>query len=124
MLERVRNLIKADRKKSRVSQEQETTPKRTKRTVDHILRRYPITVNRYDTTDDAETLQQHLKAISDEMKKVKPRDRVLLPLMKTTFTVRWLFVTKDASNVADILENYPALKLPIIVSYKNCYLVY
>ena len=122
MLERVRNLIKADRNNSKESPElQQTTPKRSKETVDHILRRYPVTVCRSETTDDIETLQQHTKAISDEMKKAKPRDQVLLPLMKTTFTVRWLFITKEAASVKEILEKHPSFKPPAIVSGNKMY---
>ena len=58
---------------------------------------------------DYETLQQHYKGIEEQMTKSKPRDWVLLPLMKSTFATRWLFVKRM------ILEKYPALKLPTIV---------
>ena len=118
MLERIRNLIKADRKKSKEPTEQQhSTPKRTKGTVDHILRRYPVTVCHSEPSDDVETMKQHSKAICNEMKKAKPRDRVLLPLMKSTFSARWLFITKDAGSVKQILEEYPSLKIPAIVSH-------
>ena len=43
---------------------------------------------------DPETLEQNYQAIEEEMKKLKPQDKVLLPLMKATFPERWLFVRR------------------------------
>ena len=119
MLERIRNLIKADRKKSKGSPDEHQVlpaPKRNKGTVDTLLRRYPVKSYHSDGSEDKETLDQHFMAISEEMKKAKPRDRIILPLMKTTFSTRWLFVTKDAASAKELLEKYPCLKLPIVVS--------
>ena len=118
MLERIRILIKANRKKSKSSDEHQvlSTPKRSKGTVDTLLRRYPVKAYSTDGAEDKETLDQHFMAISEEMKKARPRDRILLPLMKSTFSTRWLFVTKDAASAKELLEKYPCLKLPIIVS--------
>lgn len=117
MLERVRNLIKADRKKSKGSpDERPTASKRSKGPVDNLVRRYPVKTYQTDELEDKETIDQHFAAIAEEMKKARPRERVLLPLMKTTFPSRWLFVTKDASSVKQILDKYPCLKLPAIVS--------
>lgn len=114
-MERVRNVIKLDRKKTKAAlQVEEGMPKRSRTKTDSLLRRYPSTLGQ--ELIDQETLQQHLKAICSEMEKSKPRERVLLPLMKSTFTSRCLFVRNDASNVVEILEQYPSLKLPLIVS--------
>ena len=45
----------------------------------------------------------------EEMKKPKPRDSLLLPLMKKTFQDRRIFIQNDVSAVLDILEHYPVL---------------
>ena len=118
MSERIRNLIKSDRKKSKDTLVEDIcTPKRSKVKMDTIIRRYPITISRSEVNSDQETINQHSKAIADEMSKTKPRERILLPLMKTTFSNRWLFVTKDAKSVKEIVEKYPALKFPGIVRF-------
>jgi len=83
-MDRVRNVIKLDRKKTKATlQEEEGMPKRSRTKSDSLLRRYPSVLGQ-DLADE-ETLQQHLKAIHNEMEKSKPRERVLLPLMKSTF---------------------------------------
>ena len=108
-------MIKLDRKKTKaVQQQEEGMPKRSRTKADSLLRRYPPALSQ--ELIDEETLQQHLKAIDNEIEKNKPRERVLLPLMKSTFACRCLFVRKDASNVVEILEQYPSLKIPSIVS--------
>ena len=75
--------------------QEEGTPKRSRTKTDSLQHRYPSALNQ--ELVDEETLWQHLKAIQDEMK--KPRERVLLPPMKSTFASRCLLVRKDASNV-------------------------
>ena len=110
MLERIRNLIKCDRKKSKDISVEESTPERSKMKVDTIIRRYPITISRSGTNPDQETINQHTKAIANEMTKGKPRERILIPLMKSTFSACWLYVTKDATSIEEILKKYPALK--------------
>lgn len=110
MLERVRNVIKTDRKRSGSSIPTETTPKRSKGK-NNLLRRYPA-AEKDDTLVDEETLEIHLKAIEDEMKKAKPRDRVLLPLMKSTFPSRCFYIRNEATSVQQILDKYPSLKIP------------
>lgn len=71
MLERVRNLIKCDRKKSRSKEDDaEVTPKRSKQKMDTIIRRYPVTISRNsDSVPDQETMSQHMQALSQEMGK-------------------------------------------------------
>ena len=49
-------------------------------------------------------------------KKTKPRDQLLLPLMKSTFTIRRDYVQNEANSVKDILEKYPALNRPAVVN--------
>ena len=67
-----------------------------------------------------ETFEEHFAAITEEMKNNSPRDRVLLPLMKTTFENRWVYVRNDATSVKEILTKYPCLKFPVIVSMYSC----
>ena len=57
------------------------------------------------------------KALQEEMKKAKPRDVLLLQLMKNTFHDRRMFIQNE-----DILEQYPALARPTVVSNSECIL--
>lgn len=70
--------------------------------------------------DDAHSVAEHNKALVEEMKKSKPRDSILLPLMKSTFSDRRIFVQNDATTVNEILKVYPALARPSVVSYACC----
>ena len=65
---------------------------------------------------DFDTLEQHQKAIEEEMGKSKPREKVLLPPMKSTFQSRWLCIQRDATCAKDIIEKYPCYKFLAIVS--------
>ena len=55
-----------------------------------------------------QSVQEHNKALHEEMKKANPRDH-LLPLMKSTFDDRRVFVQNDAASVTEIQDSYPAL---------------
>ena len=68
-------------------------------------------------SEDPRGVVEHSKAICEEMKKPKPRDSLLLPLMKKTFQDRRIFIRSDASAVSEILEHYPALGRPAVVSH-------
>ena len=117
MIDRVRNVIKRDcRKTKRAIQESENQPdaKRRKKGID-LLRRYPLNGGSA-CVEDANSLQEHKKAIDTELGKAKPRETVLLPLMKSTYGERWMFILNEATSVATILNNYPALSRPAIVS--------
>lgn len=59
-------------------------------------------------SEDPRSVEEHTKALVEEMKKSKPRDAVLLPLMKSTFQDR-IFIQTDAKAVIDILDVYPPL---------------
>ena len=41
---------------------------------------------------------------------MKPREAVLLPLMKTIYGDRRMYIMNDATSVVEILSCYPALK--------------
>ena len=113
MLERIRNVIKSDKKKFKATDDSEEipTPKRGHKVkADDLSRRYPVMMSAAQSAADDETLQQHHKAIEEELTKPKPRDRVLLPLMKSTFATRWLFVKNDARNVRHF-GKIPSLKI-------------
>ena len=60
--------------------------------------------------------EQHMKAIGDELKKAKPRNAVLLPLLKLTYPDRRMYVQDVATNVANILTKHKALSCPAVVS--------
>lgn len=92
-MERIKNLVKLARKKNplRSSDQQHSAAKRSKiAPKDKLQRRYPVTIG--SEFPDFDTLEQHQKAIDEEMGKSKPRDKVLLPLMKSTFQSRWLYI--------------------------------
>lgn len=101
MIERLRNVTKADKKKGKRPLEDgaspEATPKRKKG--NPILRRYPIIPNNITRAENSETLQQHYKAITAELKKSKPRDTVLLPLLRLTYDQRRMYVL-DGTNTS------------------------
>ena len=78
--------------------------------------RYPVRVYESEC-DDQVSIAEHNKALSEEMKKAKPRDSLLFPLMKKTFNSKRLFIQNDASTVAEILDQYPSLVRPAAVSH-------
>lgn len=120
MVERVRNVIKQDSKKAKRSlplsdENSEMPPKKRKKGVD-LLRRYPVNDSTLGT-ENSESLEQHNNAILTELKKAKPRDNVLLPLVKSTYGERRMFILNEAVSVSDILEKHPSLTRPAIVSF-------
>ena len=90
----MRNVIKQDSKKAKrslpQSDEDFDIPKRRKG-VD-LLRRYPVNSDSTLDSEKPETMDQHNNAITAELKKAKPRDSVLLPLLKSTYGERRIFV--------------------------------
>jgi hypothetical protein len=80
------------------------------------MNRYPAT--HFDVCDDEESIQLHKRTIDEELLKKKPRDSVLRPLLKATFTERRMFIQNQASSVAETLQRYPALFRAAIVSQK------
>lgn len=125
MIERVRNVIKRDNKKARGAPPEDVVPepKRRRKGVE-LLRRYPVsTTISSDTSENAESLALHNKAIGTELAKAKPRDSVLLPLMRSTYGERRMFILNEATSVQAILLQHCALSRPAIVSAQrliNC----
>lgn len=111
--------MKRDAKKGKRSLEytDSTTPKRKKKDAD-IIHRYPMHCDSNDDVEDRKTMKEHKKAIASELLKTKPRDSILLPLMKSTFGGRRMLVLTDDVSVGEILEEYPALNRPVIVRIK------
>lgn len=109
-------MIKHDAKKSTRpvdNTDDVPTPKRRKKDTEK-LRRYPV--NSPVMLENPETTEKHKKAIKTELAKSRPRDNVLLPLMKSTFGDRRMLVLSDVL-LDEILLAYPALSRPAIVSY-------
>jgi len=50
-------------------------------------------------TEDRETLEKFKRGIANELTKSKPRDSVLLPLMKSTFNERRMFILGEPLSV-------------------------
>ena len=83
--------------------------------------RYPVRVQETALcAEDQRSISEHNKAILEEMKKQKPRDTLLLPLMKNTYHDRRIFIQNDATSVTEILEIYPALVRPAAVRIDSC----
>ena len=76
--------------------------------------RYPVWVEDSEP-DDPTSVAEHNKALQEDMKKSKPRDTLLLPLMKSTYHDQRVFIPNDAGTEADILDHYPALACPAVV---------
>ena len=112
MIQRVRNVIKTYNKKA-VREDDDALQNKRKKIKTELLKRYPVTSFKSTLFDDAASIQSHLKTINEELKK---RDQLLLPLMKSTFTIRRDYVQNEANSVKDILEKYPALNRPAVVN--------
>ena len=119
----VQNVIKGDRKQmpsstsplSESAKRSKLSPEARKK--DSLLRRYPTGAQ---FPEDASSTDSHLSAISTELAKAKPRDSVLLPLMKSTYPSRRLFILNDAASATHILDNYPALQRQAVVRNVFC----
>ena len=120
MVERVRNVIKRDSKKAKGAPcEEVPEPKRRKKGTD-LLRRYPVNSNTpTDSSENTESLELHKKAIGTELARAKPRDSVLLPLMRSTYGERRMFILNEETSVRGILQKYQALSRPAVVSSES-----
>ena len=122
MVERVRNVIKRDHKRmpscggwlSEGSKRSKLASNARKK--DSLLRRYPTGAQ---LTEDTASTESHLAAISSELAKAKPRDSILLPLMRSTYPSRRLFILNDATCAKHVLDDYPALQRQAVVRIKT-----
>ena len=54
--------------------------------------------------EDDTSVKKHLEALDQETRNSKPKERVLQPLMRSTFFSRWLYVKTDATCASEIIE--------------------
>ena len=89
MIQRVRNVIKTANKRFRDINSESDCGVRTKRKNVQLQQRYPINTQwNNPAVEDSVSIESHFKAIENEMSKGRPRDQILLPLMKSTFSYR------------------------------------
>ena len=75
-----------------------------------------------EMTENAETLQEHMRSLALEMDRSKPQDSILLPLMKSTYADRRAYVLNNGQiSVSEIINKYPALRRLAIVSIMYIY---
>lgn len=125
MITRVRNVTKRAKMKRPSSgiddqlpdAKRKKSPQRKGR--DLLLRRYPVGVEL--SVKDLDSLEVHKKAIADELAKQKPRDSVLLPLYKSIYHERRIYIQNEATCVKQITEKYPALRRLSIVCYIHAF---
>ncbi len=111
-MERIRNVRKRSKSSDSCTAKKATFNSPPRKST--LLKRYPARVH---TAPDKATLEQHISAMKAEMSKKKPRDVVFLPLLSDTYASRRDFVTSpDRTSINNILDEYPALKLPSAVS--------
>ena len=119
MVGALRNRVKYSRRKPREEDPLKLPPpKKTREAIvkNDLLRRYPTRVNEGTSSEDPASIAEHIKGVTSEMAKEKPRDSVVLPLMRTLFSSRRAYIEHDAEDVNNILEVYPALRRPSVVS--------
>ena len=118
MVTRVRNVYKRDKCKTSDMDGELPDAKRKKTPImkgkQQLLRRYPVGIE--VSIEDTDSVDVHKKALSDELAKSRPRDAVLLPLFKSIYHERRLFIQNDATCVKEVIEVYPALTRRAIVS--------
>ena len=116
MLERVRNVLKIARKRG--ASMPQTTEEKPRPKKNKMNERYPILDPLI--VDNEESMAAHEAAIEAELTKKKPKDTTLIHLMKSTYFSRRPYILEEAISVSQILEKYPALNRPAIVSCKSC----
>ena len=103
--------------KKRASSDSESTPKakRGRPKISLALMRYPPMK---DTGDDDITVQCNVQLINKEMQKDKPRKETVLSLARQTYSFRRHRILSGSDDlcVAVLLQEYPILKKPYIVS--------
>ena len=113
IMDRVYNVEKS-RKRAAVDEIDDTPKKRGRpKRIINLATRYP-SIQLCAQGDHLD--QQHIQAISKEMENDKPRKEILLPLLKSTFYVRRQYILENDDSVLTLLEKYPSLKMPSLVS--------
>ena len=108
------NRIKHTRKKLRDDPLKVPPPKKMREATvkNDLLKRYPTRLNEGTSSEDPASIAEHLKGIASEMAKEKPRDSIVLHFLSS----RRPCIQHDAEDVSNILEVYPALRRPSVVS--------
>ncbi|XP_065907919.1 uncharacterized protein [Dysidea avara] len=123
LVERIRNVIKRDRIKCGCAEEEETPAAKRPKKETALLSRYPVSAGTdYSTefAEDAESLAGHIESIKKEMEKDRPRDSLLAQLMKSTYRSRRDLIVTGSVPVAQILQDFPALKRPSMIEQEMC----
>ena len=75
-----------------------------------------------EMTENAEILQEHMRSLALELDRSKPRDSILLPLMKSAYADRMAYVLNNGQiSVSEIISKYPALRCLALVSIMYIY---
>lgn len=124
MVERVRNVIKRDYKRGikRPGTDHNQILSKCRKKGEKLVNRYPVATDIFDSlpSEDHESLEQHKKALTKEMDKQRPRDTILLQLMKSTYKHRRMNILDGSALVDDVLSTYPALRRQAVVCCALC----
>ena len=121
----LRNRIKAAKRKLQkkgIKGEEGSTSKRQNKSGHNsqLFRRYPVQQGS-NPVDDPRSIDERCKAMTTEMEKARPRDQVLLPLLKSTYDSRRMFMEFDEeADVRSTLQAYPAMCRPAAVFTTGC----
>lgn len=70
---------------------------------------------------DCEEDRRVVILMKDEMKRKKKNSKELCKMMQSTYSRRKLWITQEQPPVQEILDLYPALKHPKVVSWVTLY---
>ena len=81
---------KQNHSKGMLADEDGTAPKRQRKSGnnDHLFRRYPAQGGGGGSLDDPQGIEEHCEDMCEELRKVSPRDHVLLPQLKSMYEDR------------------------------------
>ena len=117
----LRNRIKAAKKKlqKRELRERKEACQGAQKNSGHnsrLFRRYPVQQGS-SPLDDPHSIDEHCKAMTTEWRKHVLCDQVLLPLLKSTYDSRRMYVEfNEEADVPSTLQVYPAMCHPAAVS--------
>lgn len=79
----------------------------------HLMKRYPINLMCHERMSP-EAIKDAQKALKEEERELLQNQRVL-PLMKTTFSIRRQYVVSEAESARNIMERHPFMKVETVV---------
>ena len=84
------------------------------------MSRYPVTSalagDLAEVAEDSRSLEEHIKAMKEEMSKQRLRSSLLALFMKSTHKDRRNFILYDIVPVATVIDKYPALSQRAMVN--------